>query len=215
MTWWNSPLSSTSKDRCNRGFTLIELMLAIFITALMISVLYGIFGSMSRTKQRLDADARVLHGARIFFDRLSKELRSLHFSSRMKQSRFVGGEKSGQLFLEFSSTLTTPHSGGAGAITLIRYETQKGSGEQKQLQKMTRQEQPLLESSAKEGKAYVMLQELNNFQMRFYRSSQDRWENDWDSRSGGAIPDLVEISLWFEIDGREIPFRSSFDLSSR
>ncbi|RLC08469.1 MAG: hypothetical protein DRI57_23925, partial [Deltaproteobacteria bacterium] len=43
----------------SRGFTLIEILLAILISSLVLTSIYGVFSSVSRARNRLEAEGLV------------------------------------------------------------------------------------------------------------------------------------------------------------
>jgi len=205
---------SFNNRSAQQGFTLIEVLLAVFITALMISALYGVFSSISASKNRLDSDSELYHGARVLFDRLGKELRSLHYDSRQSRTLLRGGERSGEIYLEFSSTLATPHANLPGSIRIISYESRKDRRDEEERQELLRVEAPLLEDP-QQSRALRMMNNIRDLRLRFYEKSRDSWENDWDSSQSRSIPDLIEITLVLESEGRTAAFRSAFDLKNR
>ncbi|NOY14028.1 MAG: prepilin-type N-terminal cleavage/methylation domain-containing protein, partial [Deltaproteobacteria bacterium] len=59
-----------------RGFTLIEVLLAILIGSLLLTTIYGIFSSVSNVRNQLEREGEAFHQVRIFFDRIGGELSS-------------------------------------------------------------------------------------------------------------------------------------------
>ena len=110
-----------------KGFTLVEILVAIAIGSILLTTIYGVFGSVSGARDNLEAIGEEYHQARVLFDRLASELRSGYFNPGSSQTRLVGGDNSqGYPFLEFSTTLSTPLFGGrSGGVSLVRYEQQE------------------------------------------------------------------------------------------
>ncbi len=193
-----------SKRLSPRGFTLIEVLLAILIGSLVLTSVYGIFSSVSTTRKRLGVEGALYHQTRIFFDRIGGELSSLRFSPVGNEAVFSSGKtRSGEIFLEFNTELVSPLLQRHGGISRVRYEVQQ----MEEAVVLSRSEKVLLADLAASEPLHF-IEDLKTFQVRyFYRG---RWQEGW---SGKNPPELVEITLELENDNRLIPFRSSFVLS--
>ncbi|MCD6581389.1 MAG: prepilin-type N-terminal cleavage/methylation domain-containing protein [Desulfuromusa sp.] len=187
----------------SRGFTLIEILLAILIGSLVLTSVYGIFSSVSSARDRLEAEGDLYHQARIFFDRIGGELSSLRLSPLGEQAVFSTGKTlDGNIFLEFNTELVSPLLQQHGGISRVRYEMRQ----EEESAVLLRSEQVLLADLAA-SEPLLFIADLKTFQLRYFR--QGVWQDTW---SGRTPPRLVEITLELEIDGRLIPFRSSFVL---
>lgn len=112
-----------------RGFTLIEMLVAVMVSALLLTTTYGIVTSVSRTRDRLSTDGEGFHLARVINERLARELRGAYYSATNTASLFSGGlDEDGAPFLQLATTAATPASGGSG-IVVVRYRlTEDGEG---------------------------------------------------------------------------------------
>lgn len=189
--------------KSSRGFTLIEVLLAILIGSLVLTSVYGIFSSVSRTRNRFEAEGNLYHQARIFFDRISGELSSLRLSPVGEEAAFSSGKTvAGEIFFEFNTELVSPLLQQHGGISRVRYEVQQ----EEESAVLLRSEQVLLADLAASEPLHFIA-DLRTFQVRyFYRG---RWHESW---SGKNPPEIVEITLELKNDDRVIPFRSSFVL---
>lgn len=189
--------------RDSRGFTLVEVLLAVLIGTLVLTSVYGIFSSVSQTRNRFEAEGDLYHQARIFFDRIGGELSSLRFTPLGEKAVFTSGTTfDGGIFLEFNTELVSPGMQQRGGISRVRYEIRQ----QEEAADLFRSEQILLADLAP-SEPLLFIAGLKTFQARYF--SQGVWQDSW---SGRTPPRLVEITLELEIDGRLIPFRSSFVL---
>lgn len=186
-----------------RGFTLIEVLLAILIGSLLLTTIYGIFSSVSNARNRLEKEGAAYHQVRIFFDRIGGELSSLRLTPvgnqpPLKSARTIAGEPA----FEFNTELVAPLLQQLGGISRVRYELRREDAGAT----LYRSEQILLADLAASA-ALPFVENLKSFQVRYYRQGQ--WQEQW---SAGSPPQLLEITLELEIDGRITPFRSSFVL---
>ncbi len=189
--------------RGERGFTLVEVLLALLIGSLLLTSIYGVFGSVSNAKNRLEQEGEAYHQVRIFFDRIGGELSSLRLSPIGKQATLNSARTfEGEPAIEFNTELVSPLLQQQGGVSRVRYELRR----ENENATLYRSEQVLLADLAA-SEALPFVERLKSFQIRYYR--QGSWQEQW---SGSRLPKMVEIALEVEIDGRTIPFRSSFVL---
>lgn len=107
---WRCPTS-------DRGFTLVEVLVSIFIGAILMSVLYASFFQVIRAKDTAEAELEFYHEARVILSRLRGDLQSAYpegkvysdgtaVQSQLPFSFFVGGverdDNSWVMFTSFS-----------------------------------------------------------------------------------------------------------------
>ena len=86
---------------CQRGFTVIELMMALAISALILTVVYSSFNSAEQVRSRIEVGNASHHISRVISSRLGRELLSLQFRKEEADSRFHSTVQSGDRLLEF------------------------------------------------------------------------------------------------------------------
>ena len=184
-----------------RGFTLVEVLLAITIGSLLLTTIYGIFSSVSNVRNRLEEEGEAFHQVRIFFDRVGGELRSLRSTPVGKQTTFeVGKTMAGEEYFEFNTELVSPLLLQRGGISRVRYEIRS----EDETATIYRSEQVLLADLAA-TEALPFISGVKDFKLRYYLGGS--WLEQLPS---GRLPRLVEISFAMAIGDRTIPFRSSF-----
>jgi general secretion pathway protein J len=207
------PLCFKTFRQGERGFTLIEILVAISILAIVLSSIYGIFTSVSRARERLDADSADYHRARVVFDRLGRELRGAYFQRNNPDLVFAGGADSPSVLeFELTTTAVTPISQTGSGIANVRYLLTEDTEEDKDGLVLMRRERPVHQPASPNDTADMMrlVPGVEAMSLRFF--NEGRWQTRWDGATSG-LPELVEISL--QLLGREdggVRFVSAFDV---
>ncbi len=192
----------------NKGFTLIEMLVAMTISALLLATAYGVVRSVSLSRDRLADEGEAFHLARVISERLARELRGAYYSAHGPETRFVGGvDDRGATFLQLATTAATPTSSGGGLVR-VRYRLDRENGAAGIL---LRDEHPLHDDSPEEPPRRRLAAGIQSLELRF-GSATDR-QPLWDSLEQGGLPDLVEVNLTIETDGGPLPFMTVIELA--
>jgi general secretion pathway protein J len=202
-TWLPRSITPNSK-----GFTLIEVLLALAILAAVMTAVYTSFSTASRNVESAEAVRDETDLARILITRFSDDIANAYYNSTMSGTTIFYGKKeevgTGNDKSRFDSlamtTLTNwrkPDSKETDLWEVGYYfeETADGSGrvlmrrEKRELSK----DIPLLEG----GLDYEITDKVDGFQLRYFNGS--RWSDEWDTRksSNHGLPKAVELSLIF------------------
>lgn len=203
---------SNRRPCSEKGFTLVEILVAISILAILLTSVYGIFSSVSMTRERLDADSAEYHRARVLFDRLGRELRGAYLQPRDRNLVFTGKAVDDRLVeLELTTSAVSPLSQMGSGIAKIRYLLVEDSEDETGGLVLMRSEHPVHESPDKETAGMMRLVPgIESMSLRFYADGQ--WQPAWDGRTSG-LPELVEIALQLSTAGEEpIDFISAFEI---
>jgi general secretion pathway protein J len=192
-----------------KGFTLIEVLLAVTITAILLVTVYGVFTSVSNARNRIEAEGEGYHLARVIFDRIGREIRGAYYLKGNKKTTFKGGiDEERNPFLLLSTTATTPQGERQEGVALVRYRLRKDEqAEDKRV--LTRSEEPLIQGT-QTPREYRLAPGIEALQLRF--SDGDNWQESWDSDSLNAVPKMIEVALEIRLDGTVVPFRSIFEV---
>lgn len=214
MNWLTSPRSCSRTQRADRGFTLIEILIAISILAVVLTTIYGMFSSVTSVSDRLEADSAEYHRARVIFDRLGRELRGTYDPPGAQQHVFHSGTSpEGEVFLELTTSAVSPLSDVGTGIALVRYtlaaDRERGDG-----LVLLRSERPWhMKTSATSQEGMMrFVPGIDGMVLRFYANGD--WTEGWDANNAG-LPELVEITLQLGGSGRQTTFRSAFELPQR
>ena len=198
--------------RGSRGFTLIEVLVSISLLAIVMTSVYGIFGSVHATKVRLDSDSGEYHLARVVFDRLGRELRGAYYRHGDETTLFRGGvNDQGESFLELTTTAVTPLSALGTGIAEVRYRLAPDEELNESSQVLLRGERPRQTASITvDDRMMRLAPDVASLSLRFY--NEGNWKNTWDAQQDG-LPQLVEVSLVVGDDEQgQVPFATTFDI---
>jgi len=214
MNWSISRHSSSNRRAFSeKGFTLVEILIAISILAILMTSVYGIFSSISLVRERLDSDSADFHRARVLFDRMGRELRGAYFQQRDRHLVFSGKTTDdGSIELELTTTAVSPLSKTGAGLARVHYLLGEDQEGQDQGQVLQRSEYPVYEAADEEAAGMMrLIPGVEAMAIRYYANGQ--WKTAWDARESG-LPEMVEIELQLRsTDGKEpVRFISAFEV---
>jgi len=191
--------------RSDKGFTLLEILVAISIASLLLLAIYGVFGTLSQAREQVEARGAVYHQARILFDRLGREL---HSPADFNQTSLSGGKDDrGRTYLELDTIAATPMSGAAGVEATVRYLWTEDTTPESTEKALYRSERiSWTDDDGQPGQR--LLAGVADFAVGFYDGAQ--WQQSWSQSSGK--PEAVRIDLALVDGDVRVPFRTEFDL---
>ncbi len=179
-------------DGNDKGFTLVEVLVALTVTALLLTAVYRTVGSATAARERLAVENARHHMARIAFERIGRELESLHFVADDGGYRFSGGIDGGDTeLLGFTSTASTPLATLPGVPARISYRLEAIAVGGRTEYRIHRVESSSLAMA--EGRPYRLADGLSAVEIRFL--SGGRWVDRWDSQATQAPPEAVALTL--------------------
>jgi len=193
-----------------KGFTLVEVLVAISIFAIAISSIYGIFTSISSTKDQLDLNSETYHQARVVLDRIGREIHGIYVPKIDDANILKGGfNEQGQVFFELSTTATVSLNIDGIRFVSVRYELVADQESENGSYVIMRTEKPLLGSmSLQDFPAMRMATGIKDLRIRYF--SGNTWQDQWDAKLQG-LPDMLEILLTaYDKNGEETPFLTAF-----
>ncbi|PLX85324.1 MAG: hypothetical protein C0617_04430 [Desulfuromonas sp.] len=203
-----APASATA--RSEKGFTLLEVMLAVTITTVVLLTIYGVFTSVSRAKDRMESEGEGYHQARVLFDRIGREIRGTFYNNRDPRTRFEGGvDADGDPFLILSTTAVSPQSGPGAGIVVVRYRLEGDPGRDEGKKVLLRSEYPLFDTDGEDRPTYRLATGITGMRVRFYRN--DVWYEEWDAEEE-RLPQMMEVLLELAAGEQSVPFRSTFEV---
>ncbi len=182
--------------RCkDRGFTLLELIIAIAIMSLVLAALYSTFSLASRAM--LDADGSLvrLQESRAFVDVLRREIESLLFDPNKSYETFRIDDRDfyGRQASSITMTTLSPVMKGLSRVT---YSVEDRNGTLVVTKSMT----SAFSQTGDENRT-DLLEGIESFTLQ--AKYGDSWVKTWDSAMSKDVPDEVRITVNVSIKGNK------------
>lgn len=189
--------------RSDSGFTLIEVLIATTIAALLLTAVYGTFSALSRSQQRLRQQAESCYLSRVLFDRLGRELRTALYRSEVDGMVFLGATHDTETTLTLCTTSGTRDAG----VVRVQYALRPNRDA---TYRLLRSETPLLQQD--DADHWVKLTgEIRQLRLRF--GDGDDWRSTWSAADRGRLPDMLEITLELGDGPHPDVFRTAFEVA--
>jgi type II secretion system protein J len=185
-------------SRHSRGFTLMEIMLALFILGVIIAAIFASWSAIVRgTKVGLDATAAAQRSRTAVRTIESAMTSARSFASDLEQYGFVA-ENGGTPILSFVARLPAsfPRSGRFGDFDVRRvtFSLEQGAGYSREL--VLRQQPLLMEMDEDEREHPIVLaRNVRAFEMEFWDRTAGDWADEWSQTN--HLPQMVKITLQF------------------
>lgn len=199
------------KKPLQSGFTLVEVLVTVSITAVLLSTVYGIFTGVSNARKRVESEGRGYHLARVLSNRMAREIRSTYWQKDHEGTDFFGdSDNTGNSTLELSTTAASPLGRSAGGIARIRYSLEEDRREGERQWRLIRREAPLFDTEFDRREGQRLSDAVELFELRYYDG--DRWVEQWDAALRGRLPQLVEIRMEIMAGDSRLPFVTVVDV---
>jgi general secretion pathway protein J len=190
------------------GMTLIEVMVAMTMFAVVGALVYGGFAQTSRAKKTLETQLDRYHELRMTMERMVRELSMAYVSTHINLSAslvgmrttFVGRDSSLGDRLDFTSVSHTRvyrDAKESDQNELSYFVMEDPDGKTKLL---ARRMQPRIDDKPQEGgRTEVMLRDVLEFDIEYLDSATWEWAKSWDAVTGigqqNRLPTQVKIKL--------------------
>lgn len=179
-----------STSRNNRGFTLLELTIALALAALLAAALYGAFFSVTRAQERSTGDLESRRELRATLDLIRREIDGANYASNDKRLMFTVEDRD-----RFGKPVSTL------ALTFYAPPGQQGAGDQVRVsyRPVERDKQLVLVREVQgiyqkgEAVAFPQMDRLDGFLVECFDGS--RWLRTWDASLNGGLPRQVRVTV--------------------
>lgn len=190
--------------------TLIEVMVAMAMFALVGSLVYGGFSQTSKAKKTLEVQLNRYHELRMTMERMVRELSMAYVSTHVNLSpslqgmrtTFIGKDSSFGDRIDFTSVSHTriyrdAKESDQNELSYFVAENPDGNDKGKVL---ARRMQPRIDTSPQEGgRVEVMLTDVLEFDLEYLDPATYEWVKSWDAVTGlgqqNRLPMQVKIKL--------------------
>ncbi|MBI3995647.1 MAG: prepilin-type N-terminal cleavage/methylation domain-containing protein [Nitrospirae bacterium] len=207
--------------RNQRGFTLLELLIALGIAAVVITLLYETFNAVLRSTRQVDEESEIDQMARISMGIMVTELKSAYWRPPGNQSQstpFVfegqdgldGGDPSDTLRFTALSHARVDHGIADPTLSVLEYglvpvpETEAAV-------LMHAEETNVLSLSEESLERYELAERVIGLNFRYFDGKE--WSDQWSASDQKKLPKAVEIQLVLKDPaGRERRFITQTDI---
>jgi prepilin-type N-terminal cleavage/methylation domain-containing protein len=189
----------------DRGFTLLEVLLAIFIGSIVLTVLYASFFQITKAKDRIEEELNFYHEARIIMSKITNDLTDA-FPRGMVNSDttaittpyFYGANEGGQSKLFFTSLSRTPNQDARESDqTMIGYFLQPIPNSD--LFALVRSDNPTFEIDTG-GTQYELSERIVSFNLTYVASAPvqgvaQQYATQWNSNETLSLPHAVNVDF--------------------
>jgi general secretion pathway protein J len=192
-----------------QGFTLIEVMIAIAILAMMTVLLYGAFASLKTSKDGISRIAGRYHEGRGALHRISNELQSAYLSLHVPidlelqvvQTAFIGKRGSPADRIDFNSFANRRferdvHKSDQAEIAYFGMEDPEEGGKYDLVRRFS--DRPDMEPDSG-GRVEVLATDIDLFDLAYLDAMTGNWVEEWDSTQaldqGNRLPLQVRVKL--------------------
>jgi prepilin-type N-terminal cleavage/methylation domain-containing protein len=215
-----SKMSATARDS---GFTLIEVILAISILAVMVLLNYQLLRGIIKAKELIEDRRDVMYIANSLLTRLSRELQlavalpqhplfecpegpvSAPPPTNAGQQRFLLAESEGKpasiLFMAKGAGQQTADSSGQTGVVMLKYSVEQDPDRRSERDAplvLLRSETPssgqILKDCKKEIR-FPITTSLLDFGLRFYDGQKRSWSSEWKEQRALPLPHIIEFTL--------------------
>ena len=195
--------------RGSRGFTLLEVMVAVGIIALIGTLIFGAFNGMNNSRDAMNHVADRYAQGRQAVDRMAREIGSAYMSLHapldqtqiVRQTAFIGSDRSTSDRVDFTAfanlRLTRDsHESDQAEISYFAADNPDSGG----LDLVRRIDKYIDEDMTRGGKVEVLAENIDSFDVKYLDPATGEWLDEWDSLQPaaqiGRLPSQVWITLW-------------------
>jgi general secretion pathway protein J len=200
----------------SRGFTLIEILLAIVILGMVLSAVYAAYSGTMKIVQELEYENNVYKMARVTMDRIIRDLSSVQpvigVYELKSDKEMKNNHEWGALFFRSAAHLAFSENEIDGTLALIGYYAQEDQGGESfsLIRSDLTGTQATKEKSKNSG--YVICQNIDSLVFKFYDITGKEYDS-WDSMSNleaqkGKAPTAIKVELGLvNINNKEKPYK--------
>lgn len=200
-----------------QAFTLIEVLVALAILAILTTLIYGTFTQSHNVSTRLEATSERYQAVRQLFQIMLDDLTASYYletagTDQTSSTVFIGKSPSATDSLSATQPLlrftTMGHhrwqpDSPETDLSLIEYQVKKDTSTGL-LTLFHREETNLLSTTEASIEEYELAEDLKEFSVRFFDGAD--WADSWDSTEKKGLPQVVEVKFVVPIEKEDRKF---------
>jgi general secretion pathway protein J len=191
-----------------QGFTLLEILMAIFIFAIVITLAYSSFNASFRIINNTSSQAATYSMAKVAMERIQEDLESFYPAEEMifkGHTETIGDHRADSLEFTSSANVRLHPKQKLTGYVIISYQV-KEDPETKTLHLFRSEKPAFTESDENDDKSKQLLLCTNLLEVAFdYRNSDGMDVTEWEGKKDRdgilQVPELISISLRFVDSG--------------
>ena len=187
------PHSAFSSVFSNKGFTRIELLIAVAIMSIVMLALYGTFFSILNSQSRIEKELEWVRELRRFLDVFSSEIQSSFYKDGNRRTIFIGEKKDSHgrpvSSIDFTAFTYTAVIDGRPVSDIMAVEYSVEENPEGMLTLYKKAWNPYA-GDKKDGFKVEILGDVEGFEIS-YLNGKD-WAKAWDSSLEKKLPDAVK-----------------------
>jgi general secretion pathway protein J len=204
----------------SQGFTLMEVMIAVAITALMGALIAAAFTTGMKAKELVEAEAERYRMLRAGMNRMTREIGAAFVSARFDTKRFRDehdrptkfiGEREKLLFTSLAHQRLYTDAKESDQM-VVEYSVKTSTDpERRSQQDLIRRENPVLDDRLDRGGTEdVLFENIKRIEFAYWDSDKKMWDDEWDTRKlerRTILPTRVKITVTaIDESGKEVRY---------
>jgi general secretion pathway protein J len=214
---------TTQGRQRQRGFTLIEVMVAVSILAIVTTLTWTSFKQTIATKSAIEGQAGRYRTVRLALDRMARELSMAYVSQnedvlqQERRTRFLGkphGDVDELTFSYFGHQRLYQDANECDTA-LVSYYAARDRNDSRKINLIRRETRRLsnLKIDDQAGEADIVCDDVVKLKLQYWDDRNKEWREDWATTSGAGqvdrLPAKVKITLTVHDErGVEVPFQT-------
>lgn len=192
-----------------RGFTLMEVLIAVSITGLMGALIVGAFNSGFSAKEMVETDAEKYRMLRVAMGRMTREIGSAFVTERYDTNKFRDqndrptnfvGESDRLLFSSLSNQRLYTDAKESDQVILEYSVKTSPDREARGRKDLVRRANPIITADRMDrgGTEDVLFEGIKELELEYWDSKREDWVDEWDTRRTerkDELPTRVRITL--------------------
>ncbi len=214
-------MRATGTRRRARGFTLVEVMVAAGITAVMGVMVMGAFSRAYQAKELADAQDERFSVARVALTRMAREVSEAFLSDHYDRKRFRDpptffrgkdrGERDDLLFTTMTHERLVRDAKESDEA-VVEYTVEADPDHPGEQALFRREKARLDEDPERGGAKAVVCEHVTTFDVQYWDWKRQEWAREWVTNSaerGNTLPTRVKVRLGLKMpDGKEQVFET-------